>query len=118
MSFYLPLAGFLVSVVLFLYSFARMRECRSAKPAPTGKKPDLSVISGQIESFKLRLKEIESLAQEKRVLQEKHIEEIIQGINLIVEKLEQADPSQLEQIQPSIDSLFNGLEKLKIPAIS
>ena len=120
-QFYFSLIGFSVFTVTMFYFIARYKEAAAGKTAPpllkTSGKTDIETISGHISEFREKIEEIRSVVNNKQLLHEKQIEEIVNGINVITARLEKADPLQIDRVQPSIDKLFNELEKLKIPAL-
>lgn len=124
MDLYLPLAGFLFSLVLLLYSLASYREAL-ASPAVRGAAAEdaadgedaqeLDEISTEIGSFKEKIRQMQEMVSMRKTLHEKQISEIIGGINGIVGRLEKADPEKVAALQPHIAKLVGELQDLRAP---
>ncbi|HOX23677.1 MAG TPA: hypothetical protein PLL10_09445 [Elusimicrobiales bacterium] len=123
MDLYLPLSGFLLSLVFFLYSLANYRESMAAAArSPQGVLDEsaeaIEEISAEIAVFKHKLHEMHEVVASRKGLHEKQIGEIINGINSIVGRLEHADPQKVAELQPHIAKLVNELQELRTPAAS
>jgi len=128
MDLYLPLAGFLLSLVFLLYSLASYRESLSriqpvtaAVPRPAAQpsaddSSSVEEISSEIAAFKQKIQEMHEVVALRKNLHEKQIGEIISGINGIVGRLEQADPHKVAALQPHIAKLVSELQELRAPA--
>jgi len=122
MDLYLPLAGFLFSLVLLLYSLASYREAlaspavQDAEDAADGEDAqELDEISAEIGSFKEKIRQMQEMVSMRKTLHEKQISEIIGGINGIVGRLEKADPEKVAALQPHIAKLVGELQDLRAP---
>ncbi|NLO92119.1 MAG: hypothetical protein GX410_09060 [Elusimicrobia bacterium] len=123
MDLYLPLAGFLFSLVLLLYSPAAYREAVSAPAAQEqAAAPEFSEeseigevdeISAEIGAFKEKIRQMQEMVAMRKDLHEKQVGEIISGINGIVGRLEQADPEKLSVLQPHLTKLVGELRDLR-----
>lgn len=127
MDLYLPLAGFLLSLVFLLYSLASYREAllRAAEPVmatePAAQpaaddSSSIEEISAEIAAFKQKIQEMHEVVALRKNLHEKQIGDIISGINGIVGRLEQADPQKVAVLQPHIAKLVSELQELRAPA--
>ena len=134
--YYLALAGFLVTLGLLFHLVEKFREAGyppeteqetalvtgtddgspSLQPELAKTETTISNITSEIDGFKNRIGELKSMVDNRRSLHENQINAIIENINNLVGKLETVEPSEVEKIQPGIQTLLDELETLRLPA--